>query len=270
MIRPPSDEDIQDLLDNRLDADRLREVDAFLAAHPERAEEVRALRQQDEALRQLSREMLVEPIPARLRAAVAVARQDAAGAERSAAERKARSRRWPVLAAAAALAFFIGTATGWLGKGVLVAPPDRTIDVLVEDFYAAYAYATSASGFAWDFRADEADGFADWSSQSFGTSLTPIDLSDAGYEFIGVRVLPGPSRLAGLLQYRAEENRYVAIYFWKGDAPPDRLSAPIDHRGMNILMRSGDHVGVAVASQSPQDQLEKIAEVVFKFYSTIL
>lgn len=274
MMRPPSDEDIQELLDDRLDLERRGEVEAFLGRNPERAGEIEALRRQDNDLRRLNEAVLAEPIPERLLATVRSAMAPAAGGRSSADGfsrlAKPRARRWPAMAAAASIAFVIGTTAGWLGKDTLFQPPDRTIEFLVDDFYAAYTYATAESGFAWDFVPDDVDRFAEWSTQSFGTSVTPVDLSEAGYEFIGARVLPGRSRLAGLLHYRAKEEGYVAIYVWTDSGRSAPVSISLDHQGVHMLLRSGDRIGIAIASPSSQPRMEEVANKIFQYYEAVL
>jgi len=60
-----SEDEIQEYIDGRLSTSRRKEVEAYLAAHPERAAEVQALLRQQEALRRLGQDILNEPIPAR-------------------------------------------------------------------------------------------------------------------------------------------------------------------------------------------------------------
>lgn len=71
MAVPPeavSEDEIQEFIDGRLSPARRKEVEAYLAMHPERAAEVHALLRQQEALRRLGEEILNEPIPERLQA----------------------------------------------------------------------------------------------------------------------------------------------------------------------------------------------------------
>ena len=60
-----TEDEIQEFIDGRLTAGRRREVEAFLAARPERAAEVQSLLRQQEALRRLGEDILNEPIPDR-------------------------------------------------------------------------------------------------------------------------------------------------------------------------------------------------------------
>lgn len=62
-----TDDEIQEYLDDRLASERKKVVESFLAAHPEKASEVRALMRQQQALRKLGSEILDEPIPDRFK-----------------------------------------------------------------------------------------------------------------------------------------------------------------------------------------------------------
>lgn len=62
-----TDDEIQEYLDDRLPPERKGAVEAFLAEHPERASEVRALMRQQQALRKLGSDILDEPIPDRFK-----------------------------------------------------------------------------------------------------------------------------------------------------------------------------------------------------------
>jgi hypothetical protein len=62
--KPVSADDLQDFIEGRLSGTRLREVEAYLQAHPAEARRVEALREQASRLRRLGSEMLTEPVPA--------------------------------------------------------------------------------------------------------------------------------------------------------------------------------------------------------------
>ena len=60
-----SDDEIQEYIDGRLSQGRRKEVEAYLAARPERGAEVQSLLRQQEALRRLGQDILNEPVPNR-------------------------------------------------------------------------------------------------------------------------------------------------------------------------------------------------------------
>jgi anti-sigma factor RsiW len=62
-----SDEEIEALIDGRLDPATRRALSARIAASPALAAEVEALRRQQAALRQIGQEVLWEPVPPHLR-----------------------------------------------------------------------------------------------------------------------------------------------------------------------------------------------------------
>ena len=68
--KPLSDDDIEAYIDGLLEPRRNAEIEGLLASDPQKAEIVRAMRRQNEALRLLGDDVLDEPIPDRLRAVV--------------------------------------------------------------------------------------------------------------------------------------------------------------------------------------------------------
>ncbi len=58
--------DLQDYVDGRLSDTRQKEIEGYLADHPEQAARVRAYQRQNRLLKNLNTDILEEPIPARL------------------------------------------------------------------------------------------------------------------------------------------------------------------------------------------------------------
>src|SRR6476620_12574212 len=99
---PVTEEELHAYVDGELPADRGAAVAQWLDAHPEDAARVAAWRAQADAIRARYGAIASEPVPPRFEL-----------------DRLMRaSRKWPRLAAAVALlAFLVGGAGGWLGRG---------------------------------------------------------------------------------------------------------------------------------------------------------
>ena len=62
----PTEDELQEFIDGRLDGPARARVAAFLLRHPEHSGEVRNLQKLTRALQELDRDILDEPIPQRL------------------------------------------------------------------------------------------------------------------------------------------------------------------------------------------------------------
>jgi anti-sigma factor RsiW len=215
--KPPhvTDWDIQAYGDGQVDADTeyARNVEAYLAAHPEAQTRLRAYRTQDEAIRARYRYVLAQPVPERLK-------PDTLRATR--ADRQKRVSGSLRIAAGVALvicAALIGWLVGRSSDGALERFADRT------SAYLATQGAPGASGSAETLRSLSVLG---------GTP----DFSTAGLELIGARpvdngdmyearykdktgrelrlfVAPDPQRHDNLLT-RTEKNGRKVVYWKQG------------------------------------------------------
>src|SRR5215467_15654121 len=98
---PVNEAQLHSYVDGGLSESAKAEVEAWLRAHPEDAERVRAYAEQNALLRSLYNPVLDEPIPSALLAV--------------------RTRAWRSYAAAAAI-FALGIGVGWLLRGDFITP----------------------------------------------------------------------------------------------------------------------------------------------------
>src|SRR5262245_15733315 len=99
---PVTEEELHAYVDGELPAERRAAVERWLAGHGDDAARVASWRAQADAIRARYGAVAAEPVPPRF---------DLAKLARS-------TRRWPRIAAAAALvAFVAGAASGWFGRG---------------------------------------------------------------------------------------------------------------------------------------------------------
>ena len=112
-----TNDEIQDYIDDRLDPGQRARVASFLKSVPAKATEVESLRLEDDLLRALGNEILIEPIPQRLLGVLHSAESPAAEVAERAPPRTPPRVRWRMTrfleAAAAILLFVVGGGVGW-------------------------------------------------------------------------------------------------------------------------------------------------------------
>jgi anti-sigma factor RsiW len=250
---------IQDYIDGRLDERDRAHVTAYLLARPELASDVEALRRQNEALRGLGREILDEPVPARLGDVLQRQTVVDLGSER-------RRRVSPFVEAAAAVFLFcLGGVLGWFVHERL------TPQVGVENLIAAsaadvYAFYNSERDYPLDFPPDRTEDLVSWISRSFERDIGPPDLAGLSYAYRGGRVLPISGASSGFFEFESPDGDRLAVFFWPAERAPTRLDE-MGRQG-NIAARYwlGDGFSFAVMGDRANPDLEDAAETVFSFY----
>jgi len=267
MPRIPTTEELQELIDGRLGGERLREVLNYLASNPRAAEMVQRMRKTDNDLRRLGRLLATGRAGREAPAAPPTPARTERGTGGTAGRRPVRAAGFVM---AAALLVAASGAAGWWAHDRAGRDADETVvNHFVGELTATYSYLSSSSGEIHDFAADQHEQFAAWSSRTLGVGLSPPDLSEDGFEYVGARVLPGASRIGSMLAYRAEDAT-ITIYYWKGQGSGPRYPTAIDAGDYRIRLKTHDSHGLAVVGPSHIDHFERIAERVFETFSQLV
>lgn len=284
MLERPTPEELQDLIDGRLAGERLLEVHSHLGRDPELARYVQELRGNDMALNRYGLEILGQL------ASVPPGRTANAADDTSAPEDdedgpapdtpvpgKARSggggtgslRRLAAFAAVAVVAVAVGVGGGWYGRVALDDTDRRVVDRIVGDATTAYAHIGSGLGHAFDFRPNELDKFRKWSNDTLGVDITPPDLSDTGYSFAGVRVIPASDRTASLMAYQREMSdgsgrETISVYCWRGPESAPSLPDHVKRDGYQVRFKVNGNLGYAVVGPSEAIDFDTTAQRIFQ------
>lgn len=258
-----ADHKIQDYIDGRLDERDQAIVAAYLLAHPDAASKVEMLRRQNEALKGIGREILDEPVPARLRE---VLRQQT---ETSfSGRRKLRSSGF-LEAVAAIMLFCVGGAIGWFMHDRLT-PRLGLQDHIASNAADVYTFYGGEHDYPVDFPPDRTAELVSWINRSFDREISPPDLATLSYEYRGGQLLPMSGASIGFFQFESPEGARLAVVFWPGDQRPTKL----DRIGLqeNVAARYwlGAGFSFAVMSDEGNPDLESVAEAVFSFYDGAL
>jgi anti-sigma factor RsiW len=194
-----TDSELQAYADGRLDEERSRAVEAWLAARPEDAERVAAYRRLGEELRRAYDPVLDEPLPEWL------------GGTR------APRARWHSLARIAgwvALGIALGAAVGWQVRDTRPTVASRGDLGAAMAHRAAVAHATYSPEVRHpvEVGADQEAHLVSWLSKRLGTQLRAPKLESVGYSLVGGRLLPGETGPVAHFMYQCNQGTRVTLY----------------------------------------------------------
>lgn len=209
ILRPITEDDLQALVDERLDPVRRSEVEAYIVANPDARARVERLRDLGSDLRDAFAPVMAEPVPAQLNLAHLV---------------EARRRRWiPARqAAAAAVLLILGGLGGWGLRGAF-APLPTGVDALAQEASANFAVYAPDRLRPVELAASDRDELARWFSTRLDRKVGVPDLTSAGYRLMGGRLVATQHGPAGLLMYDDQRGARLVMLMRPmaepGDAP---------------------------------------------------
>jgi anti-sigma factor RsiW len=270
------DEDlIQDYIDDRLNERDRASVAAMLLASPKIAAEVDDLRRQNEALKMVGRDIIDEPVPDRLRAALQrpVEVEKPAEAETEtilkAASPRPAQRSHFLEAAAAVLLFVVGVGAGWMGSSVL-RPGLTDDDLAIAGVARAFADFGGEAEFPIQFPPDRQPELASWISRSFERNIEPPDLETLDYRYIGGRLMPSLQGRIGSFMFENEDSSRLAVFFWPRTAPPSKVIELSRDDDVETRFWFGDGFGFAVVGHTGDAGVDQVANQVFDYYESVL
>ncbi|HEX2215956.1 MAG TPA: anti-sigma factor [Xanthobacteraceae bacterium] len=244
-IVPATEDELHALLDGELPDDRRHEVEAWLASHPEDAARIAAWRAQADAIRARYGAVADEPVP-----------------DRFDLDRLVRTgrpwRRWA--AAAAIIAFFVGTLAGWFGRGAWEGPP--AAKAVVAEALDAHRLYIAEMRHPIEVPAD-ASHLMPWLSRRLGQQLRAPDLLSFGLKLIGGRLLPGPTGPAALFMYEGSSGERFTLYCARARTPGTALRYQVAGQAAAFYWVEG---GLTYVVSGPADRprLQKVAESAYE------
>lgn len=245
-------EKLSAFLDGELPEDEAREIEAALAADPALQAEMEELMAADALAQEAFAEMLADPVPASLAAAV----RDAPVAT-PANVSTPPSRAW-LAATAVILALGIGGAGGYmtgLNQGTPVAAaPGWLVDIA--DYHSVYA---GQQRHLVEVGAEEADHIRTWLTASVGANVPTPDLTAHGLTFQGARLLVAAGKPVAQLMYTDAENRVVALCLIQTDTPRDGFATQTIGQ-FEMVSWGGDNANFVIVGDEGRTDLTAIAE----------
>lgn len=245
---PITDGDLQAFVDNQLDPARRAEVETHLAETPAAARTVATYRAQNAALHEAYDGLLNEPVPERLL-------------------ERGNPRGWGNLTrvAAALVLFVFGGAGGWWLNDLVVQGGDATGAQVSEQARIAHAVYVPEVRHPVEVTAAEEGHLTAWLTKRIGAQLIIPDLTGAGYDLVGGRLLPGAGAPAAQIMYEDRSGARVTLYV-RASGPDQTKSALRYDReaGVGVYYWDDGEKGYALAGELQKDPLLKVAKLVYR------
>jgi anti-sigma factor RsiW len=271
----PTLDELNSLLDGQLPAAARAAVQARVAADPAARETLAAWHAQLDALRELHRPLLDEPIPETLLAA----------AQHSVRARQQRAGwwRWGGMAASVMLAFALGWLAhgGWSGAQTIAAGQNRAGHEFVRQAALAHAVYAPELRHPVEVVAAQQEHLVQWLSKRLGKPLKVPSLAAQGYSLVGGRLLPGESGARAQFMFENTAGVRVTLYLGAVDARAAtaanaKPASPPSPSGQDTAFRYSSEgpvpgfywvdqgFGYAMSGPLSRDELMKLAELVYQ------
>jgi anti-sigma factor RsiW len=251
---PINEDDLHAWADNRLDAARRAEVDAWLASHSEAMAAATAWREQSAALHRVFDPVLGEPVPSRLVNAV---RGDNSSLAQSFPRAMAASVAWLAL----------GIVIGYAARGVFQGSDGGL--VLARNAAVAHAVYVPEVRHPVEVPAEQEAHLVAWLSKRLGRSLKVPDLNEAGYALVGGRLLPGDRDNSGAgpvaqFMYQSASGQRMTLYLRRNDSGRNDAGFSYAREGkVDVLYWIDDGMGCAVSGEVGKQELMHVATLVY-------
>lgn len=248
MNAPISEDDLHAYADRQLEAASLRQVEAWLSAHPERRAQVEEWRSQGSALHHAYDRVLDQPIPARL---IPVA----------------PAPRWMDGRRAAAVCLMVGAVAGFFVRGGITrdSMPTQAAASLPRQAAVAHAVFVPEVRHAVEVGADQEAHLLAWLSKRLGAELKAPQLGAAGYLLVGGRLLPGDQGEVAQFMYENADHNRLTLYV-RPDAPQDGETGfrYARENGIDVFYWVDARFGYALSGNTGREDMLHLAKLVYR------
>jgi anti-sigma factor RsiW len=242
--------ELQAYADGRLEPERRRAVDAWLAARPEEAERIADYRKLAEALRSAYDPVFGEALPSRF------------------IRTKIHWRRHALVAGWTLVGLLIGGIAGWQLRDAQRTPPPAADFGAVMARRAAIAHATYSPEVRHpvEVGADQEAHLVAWLSKRLGAPLRAPKLEEIGYGLVGGRLLPGDNGPVAHFMYQTQKGTRITLYV-RTEATGNRETAfrYAEEGRVRVFYWVDRKLGYALSSADiSKDDLFKVANAVYQ------
>ncbi len=222
------------------------ELAAMAEADPDVAQRLSEWDRQDAALATLYNPLAGEPVPQRHRAAIAAA-----------ATEPRWSLRLPYAIAAALVLVVAGAWVGWV-TAQHQSPKFAEVDLSTA---ALRAYATYSVEVAHPVEVPASDPvhLETWLSKRVGRPIVPPDLSQAGFQLLGGRVVPDAHGTAAMMMYENTLGQRVTLYVTPWPTDVETAFRYANGEAAQTFWWVGNKLGCALVGDLPRDVLHQIS-----------
>ena len=259
-LLPVTENDLHAYVDAALSPERLAEVEAYLAVHPDEAQRVADYRTQKMDLQALFRPVLDEPLPDRLQHLIARPVVAVDGLKRPFLPRWSLQR-----IAAGLLMAALGGVGGWLGHAQY-----QSVDAVARHSPLPRQAAVAHVVFSPDIRrpvevrAEQEDQLVAWLSKRLGSPVRPPKLGALGYELIGGRLLPGNSGPVAQFMYHDASGQRLTLYVTTENTVNQETGFRFAQEGaVNVFYWIDGKFGYALSAGIDKGELARVATAVY-------
>jgi anti-sigma factor RsiW len=257
----PGEAELHAYVDGRLDAARRAAVEERLAGDPEAALRVQAWRAQREALKALHADVLDEAIPEHL--------LHAADQLQHRKRHLAQWTRWGGMAAAVLVAFGLGWGGRMQWEASGFSPNARPVLAFAHQAAVAHAVYMPEVRHPVEVDATQQQHLVQWLSKRLNRPLKVPNLTSAGYELVGGRLLPGDGGARAQFMYQNAAGERVTLYLGAIDGARQK---GLDETAFRFSNEGGiatfywvdQGFGCALSGKLPRQTMLQLSEVVYK------
>jgi anti-sigma factor RsiW len=241
---PVTETELHAYIDGQLDDARRAAVETYLVANPAEAERMRAYERQNEQLHALFDSTLDEPVPEALRI------------------KPGRRALQPMRYAALLAAAVVGGVLGWALRGE--EPLIITASLPQQAALAHVVYAPEVLHPV-EVGAREETHLVSWLSKRLGAPVRAPHLSDAGYELVGGRLLPGEAGPAAQFMYQDVRGNRLTLYVrTTADSNHETAFRYAKEDKVGVFYWVDGPFGYALSGELERPQLLRVAESVYR------
>jgi anti-sigma factor RsiW len=240
---PITEADLHAFVDGVLPAERVGEVETYLAAHPDDAARVAAYRQQSDGLHRTFDSVLDEPLPQRL-----VARS-----------------RFPWLRYAAVAGWVaLGGVSGWYLHALDTGRSGESATWARRAAVAHVVYSPEVRHPV-EVGADQETHLVNWLSKRLGTQLKTPNLGNLGYSLVGGRLLPGERGPVAQFMYQDGRGQRLTLYVrTNSDDTRETAFRFAQENNVGVFYWLDRRLGYALSGEVDKAELLRVATAVYR------
>ena len=238
------EQELHAYLDGQLDPARVAQIEAHLAANSQDLMRVEAYRKQNQTLHALFDPTLDEPLSGAL-------------------QRRHRPRpQWQRYAAAVGT-LALGMVLGFGLRGVIA--PDLGPMALAKQAAFAHVAFVPEVLHPVEVSAKQETHLVNWLSKRLGGEVRAPQLSSAGFELLGGRLLPGETGPAAQFMYQDNRGQRLTLYVKRESAHDAETAFRFTkEKGVSVFYWIDRDFGYALSGDLPKADMLKVAETVYR------
>lgn len=243
---PITEEILQKYVDERLTAEECRNVEIYLDANPDEKKRIQEYQRINLTLKNLHDAELS---------------RDVLNSDESSLKEK--NFRFYYRMAASFLLFLSGLASGLYFSGNNF-QKSETSALLAQQAYSAYIVYTPEVKHPIEVDASQRDHLNKWLSKRIGKSMSAPDLTSAGFELLGGRLLHADANAVALFMYQNKNGIRLTLYL-QGDPKDSKNTALRFYRKNDIktVYWTDEKLGYALCGELPKNEMYAIANQIY-------